>query len=45
MASIFSGILAWLRSLFFTKELELTIVGLQNSGKVRSSQGRDTGAW
>jgi hypothetical protein len=29
MAYIFSGILNWLRSLFFAKHLEVTIVGLQ----------------
>jgi len=33
MASFFSGILDWLRGLFFAKELEITLVGLQNAGK------------
>jgi len=33
MASIFTGILNWLRGLFFAKHLEVTIVGLQASGK------------
>lgn len=30
---VFSGFLDWLRGLFFAHELEITIVGLQNSGK------------
>lgn len=29
MASLFSGFFGWLRSLFFAKHLEVTIVGLQ----------------
>ncbi|KAI9295257.1 ADP-ribosylation factor-like protein 8B [Neoconidiobolus thromboides FSU 785] len=33
MASIISSLLNWLRSLFFKEEMELTLVGLQNSGK------------
>jgi len=33
MAYVFSSLLGWLRSLFFAKNLELTIVGLQASGK------------
>ncbi|KAI9303095.1 ADP-ribosylation factor-like protein 8B [Cunninghamella echinulata] len=33
MASIINSILEWLRSLFFKTEMELTLVGLQNSGK------------
>ncbi|KAK9763706.1 ADP-ribosylation factor-like protein 8A [Basidiobolus ranarum] len=33
MASLFKGLLDWLRSLFFKEEMELTLVGLQNSGK------------
>ncbi|KAJ3115335.1 ADP-ribosylation factor-like protein 8B [Phlyctochytrium bullatum] len=33
MASIIQAILNWLRSLFFKQEMELTLVGLQNSGK------------
>ncbi|KAF9306465.1 ADP-ribosylation factor-like protein 8A [Mortierella antarctica] len=33
MASIFQSFLDWLRSLFFKTEMELTLVGLQNSGK------------
>ncbi len=33
MASFFKGILDWLRSLFFKEEMEITLVGLQNSGK------------
>ena len=27
------GVLSWLRNLFFKQEMELTLVGLQNSGK------------
>jgi ADP-ribosylation factor-like protein 8 len=30
--SFFNSFLSWLRSLFFTRELEITLVGLQNSG-------------
>ncbi|KAI9030080.1 ADP-ribosylation factor-like protein 8B [Phycomyces nitens] len=33
MASILQSLLDWLRSLFFKTEMELTLVGLQNSGK------------
>ncbi|KAI9318976.1 ADP-ribosylation factor-like protein 8B [Dichotomocladium elegans] len=33
MASFIQAILDWLRSLFFKTEMELTLVGLQNSGK------------
>ncbi|CAO3612879.1 unnamed protein product [Cunninghamella blakesleeana] len=33
MASIINAILEWLRGLFFKTEMELTLVGLQNSGK------------
>ncbi|KAI9097165.1 P-loop containing nucleoside triphosphate hydrolase protein [Phlyctochytrium arcticum] len=33
MASIVSAFLSWLRSLFWKQEMELTLVGLQNSGK------------
>lgn len=29
----FKGIFDWIRSLFFNKELELSILGLQNAGK------------
>jgi ADP-ribosylation factor-like protein 8 len=29
----FGGLLEWLKSLFFKQEMELTLVGLQNSGK------------
>ena len=31
--TFFEKILDWIRSLFFNKELELTILGLQNAGK------------
>ncbi|CAG8616562.1 4164_t:CDS:2 [Ambispora gerdemannii] len=33
MAALWKSLLDWLRSLFFKTELELTLVGLQNSGK------------
>ncbi|KAJ9077064.1 ADP-ribosylation factor-like protein 8B [Entomophthora muscae] len=33
MATILTSLLNWLRSLFFKEEMELTLVGLQNSGK------------
>ncbi|RUS26350.1 ADP-ribosylation factor family-domain-containing protein [Jimgerdemannia flammicorona] len=33
MASLIQSLLNWLRSLFFKTEMELTLVGLQNSGK------------
>ena len=37
MASMFASLvdqmLEWIRSLFFKQEMELTLVGLQNSGK------------
>ncbi|KAI7844921.1 hypothetical protein COHA_001568 [Chlorella ohadii] len=32
-SSWFEGILNWLRSLFFHKEMELSLIGLQNAGK------------
>lgn len=33
MFSWWQSILDWLRSLFFTKEMELSLIGLQNAGK------------
>ena len=33
LSSWVDGILNWLKSLFFKQEMELTLVGLQNSGK------------
>ena len=33
MASFFQRILDWVKSLFWKEEMELTLVGLQNSGK------------
>lgn len=33
MAGWLQGILDWLRSLFFQKEMELSLIGLQNAGK------------
>ena len=30
------GLFDWIRNLFFSKELELSIVGLQNAGKLHS---------
>lgn len=48
MPSIIKSILSWIRSLFFSTELEITIIGLQNSGKtslvnvIMSGQFSDT---
>lgn len=33
MALFIKAFMDWLRSLFFKEEMELTLVGLQNSGK------------
>ncbi|ORZ40847.1 P-loop containing nucleoside triphosphate hydrolase protein [Catenaria anguillulae PL171] len=33
MASLFKSLLDWIRSLFFAQEMEVTLVGLQASGK------------
>jgi len=33
MSGIFQRLLDWIKSLFWTEEMELTLVGLQNSGK------------
>mmetsp|Transcript_2111 Transcript_2111/g.4910 ORF Transcript_2111/g.4910 Transcript_2111/m.4910 type:complete len:188 (-) Transcript_2111:75-638(-) len=33
LKSLVDGVLAWFRSLFWKQEMELTLVGLQNSGK------------
>jgi ribosome biogenesis GTPase A len=33
LSSWFSGWLDWLKGLFWSKEIEITVVGLQNSGK------------
>ncbi|KAF9913644.1 ADP-ribosylation factor-like protein 8B [Lobosporangium transversale] len=33
MTSLLESLLNWLRGLFFKTEMELTLVGLQNSGK------------
>jgi len=33
MALLIKAFMDWLRSLFFKEEMELTLVGLQNSGK------------
>ncbi|KAI9627778.1 hypothetical protein PSHT_14107 [Puccinia striiformis] len=40
MSSILKAVLGWIKSLFFSTELEITIIGLQNSGK--SGQFSDT---
>ncbi|MBW0534404.1 hypothetical protein O181_074119 [Austropuccinia psidii MF-1] len=46
--SFIKSVLSWIRSLFFTTELEITIIGLQNSGKtslvnvITSGQFSDT---
>ena len=33
IAAFFQGILEWFQNLFWKQEMELTLVGLQNSGK------------
>ena len=33
MMSLINRVLDWIRSLFWKEEMELTLVGLQNSGK------------
>jgi ADP-ribosylation factor-like protein 8 len=33
MQAFIDGVLSWIKSLFFKQEMELTLVGLQNSGK------------
>ena len=33
--SFFTAFMDWLRSLFFSRELEITLVGLQNSGELQ----------
>jgi ADP-ribosylation factor-like protein 8 len=33
LAKLFESIINWFRSLFWKQEMELTLVGLQNSGK------------
>lgn len=33
MVNMFTALLNWLRGLFFAKELEVTLVGLQNAGE------------
>ncbi|POV94109.1 hypothetical protein PSTT_17010 [Puccinia striiformis] len=48
MSSILKAVLGWIKSLFFSTELEITIIGLQNSGKtslvnvIMSGQFSDT---
>lgn len=41
----FNGILDWLRSLFFRKEMELSLIGLQNAGKSSLVNVLTTGAF
>ncbi|RSH78612.1 uncharacterized protein EHS24_002341 [Apiotrichum porosum] len=45
MASLISGLLAWLRSLLWSKHLEVTIVGLQASGKTSLVNVLGNGQW
>ncbi|KAK9850799.1 hypothetical protein WJX84_010470 [Apatococcus fuscideae] len=45
MSSIFNWLLDWLRSLFFKKEMELSLVGLQNAGKTSLVTVLSTGAF
>ncbi|KAG8464936.1 hypothetical protein KFE25_012299 [Diacronema lutheri] len=43
--SLIESLLEWLRSLFFKQEMELTLVGLQNSGKTTLVNVIATGAF
>lgn len=45
MKSIFGKMMDWLRSLFFNKELELCIVGLQYAGKSTMVNSLSTGSF
>ncbi|EIE25442.1 P-loop containing nucleoside triphosphate hydrolase protein [Coccomyxa subellipsoidea C-169] len=45
MASLWEKILDWLRSLFFKKEMELSLIGLQNAGKTSLVNVIATGAF
>jgi len=45
MASWWSALLDWLRSLFFKKEMELALIGLQNAGKTSLVNVIATGAF
>jgi hypothetical protein len=44
MASYFTSLLDWLRGLFFTKSLEITLLGLQNAGQCGCGRERERGA-
>ncbi|BDA41948.1 ADP-ribosylation factor-like protein 8a [Coccomyxa sp. Obi] len=45
MASLWERFLDWLRSLFFKKEMELSLIGLQNAGKTSLVNVIATGAF
>ncbi|KAL6779836.1 hypothetical protein ACKKBG_A13930 [Auxenochlorella protothecoides x Auxenochlorella symbiontica] len=45
MASWWQGLMDWIRSLFFTKEMELSLVGLQNAGKTSLVNVLTTGSF
>ncbi|BEJ12652.1 hypothetical protein CspHIS471_0211120 [Cutaneotrichosporon sp. HIS471] len=45
MAALFQGLIDWLRSLFWAKHLEVTIVGLQASGKTSLVNVLGSGQW
>jgi ADP-ribosylation factor-like protein 8 len=45
MLEWFQGILDWLRSLFFSKEMEISLIGLQNAGKTSLVNALSSGSF
>lgn len=45
MKSLFERMMKWLRSLLFSRDLELSIVGLQNAGKSTLVNSLSTGTF
>ncbi|KAG9127052.1 hypothetical protein FRC07_000888 [Ceratobasidium sp. 392] len=45
MAGFFSSLFAWFQGLFFTKNAEISIVGLQASGKTSFVNVLTSGQW
>lgn len=43
MVSLINKLLDWVRALFWSKELELSVVGLQNAGKTTLLNTLSTG--
>lgn len=39
------GLLDWLRGLFFSKEMEISLIGLQNAGKTSLVNALSTGSF